>query len=342
LDKLFKVNGGPKDSTPRNLSNAIREEGFSVPFQLADENRAMNNTKNFVDEVQKVVALNAKIRANGGKVHPIYQALEDSFGTMKPLERFPVEQHQASDIAAANAVKKAMTAKYGEKDLMIIPGTPEAKLRNLVLDVQRERQNRKQNGMVQAKEAFARDVIKAVEDGTLGSEAFENMPKGFTEAAQEFVRGIKSGDKNRWLPGSERDKNNPNASIFKDSFLNKYFDEKGFNAQTEELRKQANQKVIDLFRELQTSKEGLSPEQLRRITYFLVTDPKANSNFFPTGRGEDVRRLNQLFADKEVSDLYYQARDAWRPTTPVGPTTATVEPEPAPTFGPAQFKTLGK
>lgn len=344
LDKLFKVNGGPKDSTPRNLSNAIREEGFSVPFQLADENRAMNNTKNFVDEVQKVVALNAKIRANGGKVHPIYQALEESFGGMKPLDRLPVEQHQASDYAAANEVRKVMAEKYGDKELMIVPGTPEAKIRNLVLDIQRERQNRKQNGMVQAKEAFAREVIKAVENGTLGSDAFENMPKGFVEAAQEFVRDIKSGNKNRWLPGTERDKNNPNASIFKDAFLNKYFDEKAFNMQTEELRKQATQKVLDTFREMQMSKQGLSPEQLRRITYFLVTDPKANSNFFPTGRGEDVRRLNQLFLDKEVSDLYYQARDAWQPPEVNGPITIDLPPEEAPRtqLSPSQFKTLGK
>lgn len=348
INEAFKLNSKPGSRDIREIKSQIKD--FHIPFQLANQTKSFSGTNEIADKIQQVSKLNVKIRAAGGEVHPLYQAVEESLGNMEAFKRRTVDEHQKSDLAGSEAVKKYAEDKYGAEEFKIKPGTPEDKIRKAVSDIQKTRAQRKRSGFRIAEEAFAKDVLEAVENKTLNSERFELFDETFYDDAIKFAESTKaaktSKDPNAWWPNKKFSYSFPEASVSKVPFVKKYFDKLAFNNETDAIRAEGNQAAINLYKMFLTSKQGLSPEQIRRINYFLLTDPKADSNFYESkksGRGkEDVRRITSLFTDKELRNIYFQAREKWDPTMPSLAKIEATEVPPNPNTGPQIFKTLGK
>lgn len=331
-------------------------------FNLADTDKKVFSTADIADQFGTVAETNQHIEKRG-TVHPLRKAVAD---TSKGVERLIVpgaRESQMSDKAASDAVKQ-LESKHDKDYFSIKNGTDESKIKDMVLKMTEKRIKLKQKFFEEA-EKFVKKVQLAEKNGTLeedfGYKMNERKTKITSSGRKENVNFLTGVSRIRWKHGQKI-----SGEPFIYDFFSKEYNREVIDAEMQKRTKE----IVDAYETMLTSDKGLTEDQIRKISFFLATDPKANRNYYVSGDsvasadfpygggqrkdgtryGEDVYRLHYMIDDPAVYKLFYDAIETFQmpqqsslphPPAPVTPKNSSVfelPPIEAYTEGPSVVK----
>lgn len=309
----------------KDLSERLRKSGFDTVdellvdklFDLNGDTRKNKQIRYSLNEFQTVFNL-----ANEGK--PLKQAKNDAglidYGT-------PDTEKLAASVQLANDLRERILASGGRvpptMDLLSllkgIKGVPGVTIEGSQLsDVYAVKKLK-----TYTEDKYGKDTL-AIASGTPEDRIIKKVEamQGVTKERDRKFReaGLKGGTK----------------------------EAKAFNDETKAIEKQRKQDALDTYSEI-LSNDGLDADQIRRITFGLLTKNKTNKNWSPVSKGpklpyggKDVQRFNEMFNDDELAMAYYTFRDeASGATKTSAPPSVMTPPVTSPT-APTAAQTISK